>query len=110
MEIIAKVIPYLLSIVSSVLAAYCAFKIKEFSSKKEEDLKKEKERQEAIANGIQSLLRDNIVMAYNKYNDKGFCPIYAKDSIKKAYQSYHALGGNDVATELYKKILAMPED
>ena len=70
----------------------------------------ERERNEAIAKGVQSLLRENIVSNYNKYSDKGFCPIYAKESIKKVYEAYHNLGGNDVATSLYKKILDMKED
>lgn len=104
------VIPYILSIVSSVLATYCAFKIKNIANRREAAQKEDEDRQKAIADGIQSLLRDNIVKSYNKYMDKGFCPIYAKESIKAAYKSYHALGGNDVATELYKKILAMPEE
>mgnify|MGYP006874670334 CR=1 FL=1 len=46
---------------------------------------------------------------YNKYSEKGFCPIYAKESIKRVYVAYSDLGGNDVATGLYHKILAMPE-
>lgn len=70
----------------------------------------EQQKNEAIAEGVQSLLRESIVANYNKYSDKGVCPIYAKESIKKVYISYHKLGGNDVATELYKKILAMPEE
>lgn len=73
-------------------------------------LQQEQTKNEAIAEGVQSLLRESIVGNYNKYTDKGFCPIYAKDSLKRVYISYHKLGGNDVATELYKKILAMPEE
>ena len=73
-------------------------------------LKEEHEKNEAIAEGIQSLLRESIVSNYNKYSDKGYCPIYAKESIKKVYEAYHNLGGNDVATQLYKNILAMPEE
>ena len=72
-------------------------------------LKEEHDRNEAIAAGVQSLLRESIVNGYNRYSDKGYCPIYAKESIKRVYQSYHDLGGNDVATELYSKILKMPE-
>lgn len=72
-------------------------------------LKLERAKNEAIAAGIQSLLRESIVGNYNKYTDKGFCPIYAKESIKKVYTAYHDLGGNDVATQLYRKILEMPE-
>ena len=72
-------------------------------------LKDEHERNAAIAEGVQSLLRESIVGNYNKYLEKGFCPIYAKESIKKVYHAYHDLDGNDVATGLYKKLLEMPE-
>ncbi len=72
-------------------------------------LANEQRKNEAIAAGVQSLLRESIVGNYNKYSEKGFCPIYAKESIKKVYASYHGLGGNDVATELYNKILRMRE-
>ncbi|MBR2999804.1 MAG: hypothetical protein IKF39_02305 [Oscillospiraceae bacterium] len=72
-------------------------------------LKTEQAKNEAIAAGVESLLRESIVSNYNKYVEKGFCPIYAKESIKKVYEAYHGLGGNDVATELYGKILKMPE-
>lgn len=70
-------------------------------------LKEEHDKNEAIAEGVQSLLRESIVTNYNRYHDKGYCPIYAKESIKKVYKSYHDLGGNDVATELYDKLLKM---
>ena len=73
-------------------------------------LKKEQARNAAIADGVQALLRDSIVSNYNKYLDKGFCPIYAKESIKRVYAAYHALGGNDVAQKLYEKILVMDEE
>ena len=73
-------------------------------------LQEEKTRNEAIAEGVQSLLRESIVSNYNKYLEKGYCPIYAKESMKKVYIAYHDLGGNDVATSLYNKLLDMPED
>ena len=73
-------------------------------------LKEEQKKNEAIAEGVQSLLRESIVGNYNRYKDKGFCPIYAKESVKKVYHSYAQLGGNDVATGLYKELLDMPTD
>lgn len=73
-------------------------------------LKVEHKHNEAIADGVQSLLRESIVSNYNKYTDKGYCPIYAKESMKHVYDAYHNLGGNDVATKLYKTLLAMPEE
>lgn len=73
-------------------------------------LKAEQAKNEAMAEGIQALLRESIVSNFNRYTDKGYCPIYAKESIKKVYHAYHDLGGNDVATELYQKTLRMPEE
>ena len=74
-----------------------------------DQLMEEKVKNAAIAEGVQSLLRESIVTNYNRYSDRGYCPIYAKESLKKVYSAYHNLGGNDVATELYNKVLKMPE-
>ena len=92
--------------VFAIITAVAGFGYRSVSKK----LQEEKERNKAIADGIQSLLRESIVSNYNKYSGKGFCPIYAKESIKKVYEAYHNLGGNDVATQLYKNVLAMPEE
>ncbi len=73
-------------------------------------LKVEHEKNEAIAEGVKSLLRESIVTNYNDYMEKGYCPIYAKESLKNVYQAYHNLGGNDVATNLYKELLDMPTE
>ena len=63
-----------------------------------------------FAAAIGFLLRESIVANYNKYQDKDYCPIYAKESIKRVYEAYHNLGGNDVATKLYHTMLDMPEE
>lgn len=73
-------------------------------------MKAEHDKNEAIAEGVQSLLRESIVSNYNRYRDKGFCPIYAKESVKRVYKAYSDLGGNDVATGLYKELLEMPTE
>lgn len=73
-------------------------------------LKAEQIKNEAISEGVQALLRESIVTSYNKYMDKGYCPIYAKESLKRAYKAYSALGGNDVATQLYHNLLLMKEE
>lgn len=65
---------------------------------------------EAIGNGVQALLRDRIIQAYNNYQEKGFCPIYARDNVEKMYQEYHALGGNGTITELVERINELPTE
>ena len=64
----------------------------------------------AVENGLKSLLRAEIIRSYENYTDRGFCPLYAKESLKREYDSYHQLGGNDVATELYHQIMVLPTE
>lgn len=64
----------------------------------------------ALENGVQSLLRAEIIRSYEKYMDKQYCPLYAREALKREYDSYHQLGGNDVATELYQKICLLPTE
>lgn len=63
----------------------------------------------AIQNGLQSLLRAEIIRQHEKYTERGFCPIYAKDALRREYESYHLLGGNGVITDLYNDLIALPE-
>lgn len=63
-----------------------------------------------IADGVQCLLRAEIIRSHEKYIDKQFCPIYAKESLTREYNAYHALGGNDVATELYHQLMELPNE
>ena len=60
--------------------------------------------------GVQCLLRAEIIRNHDKYMDKDFCPIYAKEALKRAYHAYHELGGNDVATGLYNETMALPTE
>ena len=73
-------------------------------------LKESRKKETALENGVQCLLRAEIIRSYDKYTDKGFCPLYAREALKRAYDSYHELGGNDVATDLYHKIMKLPTE
>lgn len=106
MEIVAYIGAHWVEWLFTVCLAVLTFAWRQVSHR----LKDEQKKNEAIAEGIQSLLRENIVSNYNKYKSKGYCPIYAKESIKKVFKSYSNLGGNDVATGLYKELLEMPTE
>ena len=67
-------------------------------------------RLKAIKAGLQCLLRADIIRTYDKAKEREFCPLYAKEALTRAYKAYHALGGNDVATELYHETLEMPTE
>lgn len=67
-------------------------------------------RLKALKNGLQCLLRTEIINQYDKWHERGYCPIYAKEALTRAYKAYHALGGNDVATELYHELMELPNE
>ena len=66
-------------------------------------------RDRALCDGVECLLRAEIIDCHERYGGMGFCPLYAKESLKRVYGAYHELGGNDVATSLYEKTMALPE-
>ena len=62
----------------------------------------------SIRGGLQCLLRAEIIRQHEKWSKRGYCPIYAKESLTKAYKAYHALKGNDVATEMFEELIDLP--
>ena len=89
-----------------IISALCGIGYKHILARQ----KAEEKRSRALHDGMQALLRDRIIRAYNHYQDKCYCPIYAKENVKRMYDAYHALGGNDVATKLKDTLIEMPED
>lgn len=92
------------SIVSVVIGTLVGWAMKSISGTKcREHLKNE-----AIANGILSLLRDELVHAHNRYVSQSE-PIDVRtlECLNRTYQSYHQLGGNDVGTKLYEEISSL---
>lgn len=73
-------------------------------------IKMRKARETALENGVQCLLRAEIIRNHDKYVIRHFCPIYAKEALRRAYNAYHALGGNDVATRLYEEVMELPTE
>ena len=71
-------------------------------------IRNQHKREQAVEIGIQCLLRAEIIRSFDKYTGRDCCPLYAKEALTRAYRSYHELGGNDVATELYEKMMKLP--
>ena len=73
-------------------------------------VKKHHKRNDAVTDAVRSLLRTEIIRQYEKYSDKGYCPIYEREPLTLAHDSYHALGGNSTATDLYHKTMNLPTE
>jgi hypothetical protein len=72
--------------------------------------KKKFKRQVALELGMQALLRNEIIREYDKWIERGYCPIYARDNIQNMYTQYHGLGQNGVIDGLYETILDLPTE
>lgn len=63
----------------------------------------------AFRDGLQCLLRAEIIRQNEKWVKAGYCPVYAKQALSREYKAYHGLNGNDVATGLYEETMELPE-
>lgn len=61
-----------------------------------------------VEHGMQALLKDRIIQAYNHTIKQGYCPIYSLESILDMYEQYHSLGGNGTITRLVAEIQQLP--
>lgn len=100
----------LINLIPSIILIVVTYFFNRTTKHHEAEIEEERVKRKALSDGVEALLRQKIIDSYNKHADKGYCPIYAKEGIKRLYLAYHNLGGNDVATELYHKLLAMPEE
>ncbi|MEG1180203.1 MAG: hypothetical protein RR911_05590 [Oscillospiraceae bacterium] len=61
-----------------------------------------------VEHGLQALLKDRIIQAYNHIIKQGYCPIYALENISEMYEQYHLLGGNGTVTRLVEELKQLP--
>ena len=62
----------------------------------------------ALQRGVQALLRAQMIQYYNHYHDKGFAPLYARESFENCWVQYEKLGKNGVMKDIREKFLALP--
>ena len=71
-------------------------------------LKTERQKNQAIEDGLRDLLRIQILDNYERCVAAGnTISVSRKDAIDSAYQSYHALGGNGTITRVHEEIMSM---
>lgn len=91
----------IVSLISSITAVFCAVWATVTAVISRKSAEKE---------GLQCLLRQSIINSHDKWTKRGYCPLYVKESLTRAYNSYHKLKGNDVATALYEECMALPNE
>lgn len=62
----------------------------------------------AIENGVQALLRNELIRRYREYETKGEISIIDKENIEHLFQEYKNLGGNGTVKKMYDELLELP--
>ena len=57
-------------------------------------IKRNADDNKALKLGVQALLRSQMISDFNKYSEKGYAPIYARESFENCWTQYHSLGVN----------------
>ena len=76
--------------------------------RKEAAKAKAADKSDALALGVQALLRAQMIADYNHYSEKGWAPIYARENFENVWKQYEALGQNGVMEDIRKKFMALP--
>ena len=71
-------------------------------------LKKNKSKEKAIEEGVQALLRNELIRRYREYEIKGELSILDKENIEEMFTQYENLGGNGTVKQLMTELLQLP--
>jgi hypothetical protein len=84
--------------------------IEAFAARERKRTKLNYTKSEAVVDGVESLLRNEIIAKYNHYSEQGYIPIYGMENVLDMYKAYKALGGNGTLTKLVDALKQLPTD
>ena len=64
----------------------------------------------AIKLGLQALLRAQLISDWNKWSERGYAPIYARENFENCWKQYHSLGVNGVMDDIHDRFMKLPVD
>ena len=83
-----------------MIIGHLSSKLKKFKDKEAKREKEEKEKQKALEEGVQALLRSELIRSYREYEEKGEISILDKENIEGMFAPYEKLGGNGTVKQL----------
>ena len=70
--------------------------------------KKDKKKEKSIEQGVQALLRNELIRRYREYELKGEISILDKENLEHMYAEYINLGGNGTVKKMYEDLIELP--
>lgn len=98
------IISIILSVISGILVFVVQNLLKENDRLRHEKRETEEKKSKAIANGVLSLLKIQLIEYYDKYMQGDKIPTYVYENWDEMYKAYEALGGNGMVKRMKEDI------
>lgn len=96
-DIIKIIISYLIPTILGTILGFVSTK-----------LKKNKNKEQAIEEGVQALLRNELIRRYREYEQKGEMSILDKENMEAMFKQYKNLGGNGTVKHMMDDLFELP--
>lgn len=93
--------------VEVLLTAVCSFVTFTYKKIRERFSEQDKKR-EAIENGVQALLRNELIKNFREYKQKNEITLLDKENMEHMFTEYFNLGGNGMMHEVYAEFKEIP--
>lgn len=100
-NIIQIVLSYLIPTLLGAVLGFVSTKFKK-NKEKEED---EKKKISVLEQGVQALLRNEIIRRYREFESKGEISILDKENLEEMFVQYKNLGGNGTVKKMMDELL-----
>ena len=73
-------------------------------------LRTERKEMHSLKTAMCALLRDRIIVTYNRYSGKEYFPIHERENLCHLTREYYLLGGNGIVHELESRLSELPTE
>ena len=95
-------------LVGVLIAVFLKRPLEKRVSENEEASARMEAQNKATMLGVQALLRDRLLQAFNHYLARGWISAGDRDNIENMYTQYETLGPNNVICDIYNQVRALP--
>ena len=105
------IIKYWIEALFTGVCTFVGFAYKKIKKRFEDQEEKQKEqdiKRKAIENGVQALLRNELIKNFREYKQKGEATLLDKENMDHMFKEYFNLGGNGMMKEVHEEFKEIP--
>lgn len=96
-NILQTIVSYIVPTILGVVIGFISTKVKANNKK-----------DKAIEEGVQALLRNELIRRYREYETRKEITILDKENMEAMFKQYENLGGNGTVKKMYEELLELP--